>query len=229
MENGYFKVEDSQITADPSHHSIPMLRSCISCQKEKKLVSARLYITARGIYDCRINGQEITEDLLRPGLTQYDHRMNYQTYDITGLMKPGRNGIGVALASGWWSEAQTFVVKNFNYFGDKESLLAKVVMKYEDGSREVFGTNTEDWKYFGEGPYLFSSYFAGEQYDARRAEVYETYSLPEFDDSTWEKPVVVDTVMIEEFCTMPGFGRSGQRFMSRSRNISVSTMRRCGL
>lgn len=35
-------------------------------------------------------------------------------------------------------------------------------------------------------------------------EVYETYSLPEFDDSTWEKPVVVDTVMIEEFCTMPG-------------------------
>lgn len=100
------------------------------------------------------------------------------------------------------------MVKNFNYFGDKESLLAKVVMKYEDGSREVFGTNTEDWKYFGEGPYLFSSYFAGEQYDARRAEVYETYSLPEFDDSTWEKPVVVDTVMIEEFCTMPGFGRS---------------------
>lgn len=208
VENGYFKVEDSQITADPSHHSIPMLRSCISCQKEKKLVSARLYITARGIYDCRINGQEITEDLLRPGLTQYDHRMNYQTYDITGLMKPGRNGIGVTLASGWWSEAQTFVVENFNYFGDKESLLAKVVMKYEDGSREVFGTNTEDWKYFGEGPYLFSSYFAGEQYDARRAEVYETYSLPEFDDSTWEKPVVVDTVMIEEFCTMPGFGRS---------------------
>lgn len=75
VENGYFKVEDSQITADPSHHSIPMLRSCISCRKEKKLASARLYITARGIYDCRINGQEITEDLLRPGLTQYDHRM----------------------------------------------------------------------------------------------------------------------------------------------------------
>lgn len=75
--------------------------------EREKLVSARLYITARGIYDCRINGQEITEDLLRPGLTQYDHRMNYQTYDITGLMKPGRNGIGVTLASGWWSEAQT--------------------------------------------------------------------------------------------------------------------------
>lgn len=123
--------------------------------EREKLASARLYITARGIYDCRINGQEITEDLLRPGLTQYDHRMNYQTYDITGLMKPGRNGIGVTLASGWWSEAQTFVVENFNYFGDKESLLAKVVMKYEDGSREAFGTNTEDWKYFGEGPYLF--------------------------------------------------------------------------
>ena len=87
-------------------------------------------------------------------------------------MKPGRNGISVTLASGWWSEAQTFVVKNCNYFGDKESPLPGCHEIYEDGSREVFGTNTEDWKYFGEG-HLFSSYFAGEQYDARRAEVYE--------------------------------------------------------
>ena len=78
-----------------------MLRSCISCQKEKKLVSARLYITARGIYDCRINGQEITEDLLRPGLTQYDHRMNYQTYDITAdEIGPKRNRRDAGIAGG---------------------------------------------------------------------------------------------------------------------------------
>lgn len=208
VENGCFCAENCQVTADPSHHSIPMLRTVFSVNREKTLAAARLYITARGIYDCRINGREITENLLRPGLTQYDHRMNYQTYDITDLVQSGENGIGVTLASGWWSEAQTFVVKNFNYFGDKESLLAKLVLTYTDGSREIVGTNTEKWKYFGEGPYLFSSYFAGEQFDARRAEIYETYSLPEFDDSAWEKPMVIETVKIDEFHAMPGFGRS---------------------
>ena len=47
---------------------------------------------------------------------------------------PAKNGVGVTLASGWWSEAQTFTVKNFNYFGDKEALLARIVLTYEDGS-----------------------------------------------------------------------------------------------
>lgn len=209
VEQGCFKISETQITADPSHTSIPMLRTTIECKKDKTLRSARLYITSRGIYDCMVNGEEITENLLRPGLTQYDKRLNYQTYDITEKIRSGKNGIGVTLSSGWWSEAQTFTVKNFNYFGDKESLLAKVVFEYTDGTREETVTNPETWKYFGEGPYTFSSYFAGEEYDARRAEIYQQYSLPEFDDRNWEKPEEIKTVKIDEFRAMPpGFGRS---------------------
>ncbi|MGN0322832.1 MAG: family 78 glycoside hydrolase catalytic domain [Oliverpabstia sp.] len=204
-----FAVSGTQVTADPSNTSIPMLRTTVSVEEGKKLVSARLYITARGIYECKVNGQEITNRLLAPGLTQYDKRLNYQTYDITEMMKKGCNGVGVTLASGWWSDAQTFTVRNYNYFGDKESLLAKIVLTYEDGEKQVRVTNTDDWKYFGEGPYTYAGLFAGEHYDARRASVYEKYSLTGFDDSGWETPVQVNPVPIDKFRAMPpGFGRS---------------------
>lgn len=107
VENGCFKLKDCQITQDPSNTGIPMLKSVFQVDKEKKVERARLYITSRGIYHCRINGKEITERLLNPGLTQYDKRINYQTYDITDKLRPGRNGVGVTISSGWWCDAQT--------------------------------------------------------------------------------------------------------------------------
>lgn len=207
VEGGCFVVENTQLTADPDNTSIPMLRTV--AEVKKKLARARLYITSRGIYHCRINGQDISERLLAPGLTQYEKRMNYQTYDVTKFLKMGRNGIGVTISSGWWSDAQTFTVRNYNYFGDKESVLARLVLTYEDGEQEVCVTNTEDWKYFGDGPYVYSGFFAGEIYDARKESIYEQYSRGDFDDSAWEKPVVVTPVDIEEFRAMPpGFGRA---------------------
>lgn len=209
VEEGCFLAENLQVTADPSNTSIPMLRSSICTARGKKLKRARLYITSRGIYQCRVNGLEITDRLLAPGLTQYDKRLNYQTYDITDKLREGRNGIGVTLASGWWSDSQTFVVKNYNYFGDQESLLAKVTLTYEDGTREVFGTNTVDWKYFGEGPYIYTGFFAGECCDGRKYRIYQDYSCADFDDSGWEAPVEVGTDFIQEYRSMPpGFGRA---------------------
>ena len=207
--NGVFVVKDEQITVNPSSTSIPMLRTSLTIDAKKTLKKARLYITSRGIYEGMVNGKAITERLLTPGITQYDKRMNYQTYDITSQLIPGKNGIGVTLASGWWSESQTFTVRNFNYFGDKEALLAKIVLTYEDGSTQIHVTNTSDWKYYGDGPYTYAGFFAGEHFDARKASIYEDYSKGDYDDSAWEAPVIVTPVPIDKFRTMPpGFGRS---------------------
>lgn len=215
-----FVAENVQLTADPSGTSIPMLRTTFEVKKELK--KARLYITARGIYDCRINGKALTDSRLDPGLTQYDVRMNYQTYDVTKQLKEGGNGIGVTISSGWWNDAATFVVKNYNYFGDKESMLAKLVLSYEDGGREVVVSDTKRWKYYGEGPWLYSGFFAGEVFDARRAFVYETYSEGDFDDSIWGEPSEVTPVHIDEFYSMPvGFGRSWPA-VNRNKDIALS-------
>lgn len=190
-QDGCFCVEDKQVTADPSHTAIPMLRTDVRVNKEKKLVRARLYITARGIYECKVNGQTLTERVLLPGLTQYDKRINYQTYDILPYIEKGVNGLGVILSSGWWSDSQTFCVKNYNYFGDKESVLAKVILTYEDGEKQTVLTDTTNWKYFGDGPYRYASFFQGEYVDANKMAVYEEYSKGGFDDSKWERPVQI--------------------------------------
>lgn len=204
-----FVVENAQVTADPTNTGIPMLRTDLYVDEVKKVKKARLYITARGIYECQVNGQTLTDRVLAPGITQYDKRLNYQTYDITDKLNKGKNGLGVTIASGWWADAQTFSLLNYNYFGDKESLLAKVVVTYEDGTEEVCVTNTKTWKYFGEGPYRYAGLFHGEVFDGTKKDIYENYSRADFDDSAWTAPAEVTPVEIEKFRTMPaGFGRS---------------------
>lgn len=202
-EGDDYVLYDGQVVADTSHTSVPMLRRDLTLDGQP--ASARLYITARGIYDCRINGAAVTQDRLTPGASQYDRHLYYQTYDVTALLHAGRNAIGVILASGWWSDAQTFTVRNYNYWGDREALLCRLVVTYEDGSTEVVTSDTEHWQYYGEGPYEYAGLFMGEQYNAQNRTVEEQFSLPGYDTTGWERPVVYAPQPIPPYNA--GFGR----------------------
>ncbi len=186
-EEGCFTISGGQVTADPSNTSIPMLRRVFRVREGLK--KARLYATARGIYELQLNGGVVEGSLLAPGYTQFDKRLQYQVYDVTDSLQTGENGIGAVLASGWWSDAQTFTVKNYNYFGDKEALLCKIVLEYEDGGRETVVSDPESWQYFGGGPYVYAGNFVGEQYDARLGDIYRDFTKPGFDAAGWERPV----------------------------------------
>ncbi len=67
---------------------------------QKKITSARLYITACGLYSASINGVRVSMPLA-PGITDYRKRVQYQTYDVTALLKE-HNALTVALADGWY-------------------------------------------------------------------------------------------------------------------------------
>lgn len=198
-----FVVKGSKVTADPSHSSIPILKREIKVKKESRLISARLYTTARGIYECHINGKRISEDFFQPGASQYDKHIYYQTYDVTQAFCCEKNVIGFYLASGWWSDSQTFTVSNHNYFGDRPSLLAKIVCFYEDGSREVVVTDTENWECSAEGPIRYASFFHGEHHDARLYEEYQKAFKGQSQKIGWEKPVEIKPVPIRN--TAKGF------------------------
>ncbi|MGI6577908.1 MAG: family 78 glycoside hydrolase catalytic domain [Eubacteriales bacterium] len=192
---------------DPSHTSIPMLRTVIPAKDDLK--SARLYVTARGIYECHINGEKLGEDWFNPGATQYDKHLLYQTYDITQMMKTGENAVGFYLASGWWSDSQTFTLMNYNYWGDRPSLLAKVVLSYSDGSQKVYTTDIENWKYSGEGPVTYASFFHGEHYNAIKAEEFARFSCADYDDSMWTAPVEIEPVAMPDEASAGGFPGRG--------------------
>ena len=66
------------------------------------LVSARLYVTAHGVFEVELNGSVVGEDVLAPGWSSYRHRLRYHTYDVTELLEPGANAIGATVAEGWY-------------------------------------------------------------------------------------------------------------------------------
>lgn len=193
----------SRVTGRPAAVSCPMLHSQFTAARGKKVEKARLYATARGIYECMINGNPVSEEWFAPGNSQYDKHLMYQTIDVTELIHEGTNGIGVTLSSGWWSDSQTYVLQNYNYYGDREAFLAKLVISYEDGSRDVYTTNPEQWSCYSKGPYTYAGFFQGEQLDGRRLGIYEEYSLPAFDDSAWERPEIICPVAIKGFSDLP--------------------------
>ena len=170
---------------NPSRNASPMLRTVFSTD-EKKIIRARLYITSRGIYDAYINGKRIGNDYFNPGATQYNRTHLYQTFDVTPYIQKGKNALGVILAEGWWSGGCTFTGNNWNYFGDRQSLLAKLAITYEDGKTETVTTNPDTWKYFNQGPVIYGSFFQGEIYDATREEKIEGWTTALYDDSMWK-------------------------------------------
>ena len=172
------------VVADPSRNSAPMLRTVFETAR-RPIREARLYVTARGIYEIQLNGERVGEDYYNPGLTQYNKTHMYQTYDVTNLLKPGDNVLGALLGEGWWSGLLSFG-SIWNHFGDRQSLLAKLVVRYADGSIQVVKSRPGEWKYFGGGPVLYSSLDLGEVHDARREALVDGWSTPAYDDRAWE-------------------------------------------
>jgi alpha-L-rhamnosidase len=141
--------------------------------------SARLYVTAVGLYECSINGQRVGEDLFTPGWTDYHKRVQYKVYAVTDLLQEGDNVLGAILGDGW---AVGFVGlgQRQSYF-DRPRLLAQLEIINADGQRSII-TSDNAWKHQF-GPLLESDMFMGEAYDARLE--MPGWDAPGYDDSRW--------------------------------------------
>ncbi|WP_420461147.1 family 78 glycoside hydrolase catalytic domain [Neolewinella sp.] len=192
--------------ADPSRNAAPLLRSEFTTA-DRPISKARLYVTARGIYEVYLNGERVGNDYFNPGLTQYNKTHFYQTYDVTDQLRRGApNAIGAWLGEGWWSGAITFTGGNWNYFGDRQSLLAQLIVTYADGTEEVVTTDGGTWKLYTEGPIRYGSFFQGEVYDAGREAAIRGWSEPGYDDGDWKPAVEVSLEGVAETGLRTGFG-----------------------
>ena len=52
-----------------------------------------MYLTVHGVYVATLNGSRVGNDVLAPGWTSYPHRLRYQTYDVTDLLRTGDNAL----------------------------------------------------------------------------------------------------------------------------------------
>lgn len=167
-------------TIDPSYGGAKLLRSEFSTLAGKKIRKAKLYASAIGVYNFYLNGRRIGADWFAPGVSQYRERVTYQAYDVTPLIRSGRNAMGAELFNGW-------------YEGRTQGLLCRLDLIYEDGTTESIVSRPEAWKCFDGGPVRAASFSQGERYDANRESAIRGWSDRGFDDSRWKPAETVRT------------------------------------
>lgn len=148
----------------------------------KRIISARVYISAVGLYELYINGQKIGDHRLDPMYTRFDRRNLYVTYDVTKNLQNGKNAIGVLLGNGWYN-FQSIGVWDFERapWRNRPAFCLDLHVTYSDGSEKVI-TSDKSWK-TSFSPVIYNSIYTGEHYDARLEQ--PGWDIPDFDDSKW--------------------------------------------
>ncbi len=136
----------------------------------KDVAKARLYVTACGLYEGEINGKRVGDFVLAPGHTDYKKRIQYQTYDVTGLLREGRNVLTFQLADGWY-RGSCGAWGLTNQYGTQTKLLAQLEITDSSGSTTVIATD-ETWRWSNDGPIRFVDNKDGEVVDASRTPTY---------------------------------------------------------
>jgi len=188
FEMGLLKVDDwkaSWITPnlvedETRSNPAPLLRREFTVNAKKRIEKVRLYASAMGLYEMELNGKRVGDQYFTPGWTAYDFRFQYQTYDVTAMVRGGANCLGAMLGDGWFRGHMAFE-GNRNSYGKKLALLAQLVITYADGTQEIIASDGS-WK-AATGPVLLSDIYDGETYDARLEK--RGWSTAGYDDNGW--------------------------------------------
>jgi alpha-L-rhamnosidase len=133
-------------------------------QVDGAVESAVLTVTALGLYHGEINGRIIDDAVFRPGWTDYSKRVQVQTFDVTDLLVPGENALGIVLGDGWYAGFVGWIHRQSG--GDRPRLKACLELSCQGGGKVVLTTDAT-WQ-TATGPLLESDLLMGEWYDARR-------------------------------------------------------------
>ncbi|MBO4422981.1 MAG: family 78 glycoside hydrolase catalytic domain [Clostridia bacterium] len=136
---------------------------------------ARLYISALGLYEAYINGKKVGCAVLAPGSTDPRVRVQYDTYDVTAMLKAGGNEIELLLADGWYRGS--IGAKGITYvFGKETKIIAQLEITDASGSKTAVITD-KTWQWSDNGPIRFADLKDGETVDNRMSVSYEKHAV----------------------------------------------------
>lgn len=153
---------------------------------QKPVREALLLCSAHGMYQAFLNGARVGDHELAPGWTSYQKRLLYQTYDVTSLLRPGKNALGALVGAGWYKGDITYL-RIHNCYGDFAAFGGQLLIRYEDGGEETIVTDRA-WKGC-HSPILHADLFDGETYDARLEQ--PGWLEADFGERGWEPVCVV--------------------------------------
>ncbi|MBL7646770.1 MAG: family 78 glycoside hydrolase catalytic domain [Candidatus Hydrogenedentes bacterium] len=165
---------------------LPLLRKPFEI-RDKKTVRATAWVCGLGQFELYLNGQKCGDHFLDPGWTNYRKTCLYVPFDVTALLKPGANALGVMLGNGMYNVTGGRYTKFTGSFGEPK-LMLQLKVEYEDGSADTFQSDAT-WR-SAPSPITFSCIYGGEDYDARLEQ--SGWSTADFDDATWKAVRVVE-------------------------------------
>jgi alpha-L-rhamnosidase len=157
---------------------LPLLRRAF--EAPAGVERARLYITALGVYDAFINRRRVGDQWLTPGWTDYDSRLAYQTYDVSRLLQPGQNVLGVRLGDGWYTGNVGQLGRR--RYGDAPMLMCQLELQLASPQRQVIASD-DGWTCRHSGTWL-NDLQAGERTDLRVEP--PGWSEPDGDGDGWQ-------------------------------------------
>jgi alpha-L-rhamnosidase len=148
---------------------------------------ATVHLTGLGYHELWINGKKASDRVLEPALTQYDKRVPVSTYEVTELLRDGKNAIGVHLGNGRYHAPRLSVPTQTIDYG-VPVLRAQLHLEWADGRTQIIASGPE-WRVTDDGPVRENNDYDGEIYDARREQI--GWTLPGFDDSQWQQASIL--------------------------------------
>ena len=204
VEDGRLKIGSGMVLTPGGDTPAPLFRREFLVQ-DKKISSARIYMTALGSFALSVNGQRVGDDYFSPGKLAYNKELAYVTYDVTEFLRQGKaNALGVVLLHGWYDRGVGYP-EIWNPWGDTNALLGKMEIIYEDGSREEIVTD-QSFQCFTDGPVRRDDLYQGEFYDANYEQ--DGYDMAGFVPKRWEASG--ENQVKEEYLNLPLVGKQNE-------------------
>ena len=188
-EQGFYKnVKEQAGMSDTVVHDGNSLLLRYEANLNKKIRTAKAFISGVGIYELYINGKRVGDHVLAPAKTPYHKYILYDTYDILTLLKEGKNAFGIHLGNGWYNPYKKWWNDyRMQWFGSKK-VIAQLIITYTDGTTTSICTGN-DWRQ-AQGPVIYNCIYDGEIFDANLK--HEGWNVAGYNDSSWQKVTVFD-------------------------------------
>lgn len=158
-------IENSQYICGVNSMPIFAKPFAISCP----ITKGRLYVSGLGQYHAQLNGRDVSDEVLAPGYSNLNKTLFYSTYDVTSLLSLGQNVLVVELGKGLYDPEPALDGRymKFSEAPKNMKLIAQLEYSCIDGSYNIIESD-DTWITTVNGPRIESSWYGGEEYDARK-------------------------------------------------------------
>ncbi len=174
---------------EKSDYAFPILRSTFVCEGLEQVKKATLRVIGLGFFQCRMNGQTVTDQVFLPLSTDYEpheiyaenevltgHRIYVPTFDVTAYMVEGRNVLTVHFGGGWYTYRDS-------YYGEPK-VIYQLTVETDCGETEFVSSEKDKIGSSFVCGYCFNRY---EEHDYLAFD--DAVHSPRFDDTLWQNAV----------------------------------------